>query len=311
MLIVVEIGLALAAGVFTYCLVSQIARVPQKYGRWLQVETRLVREPRQPKISAVLDLTTSWFAGLNAMRSLTSLFANAGIKQPGRQAMRLFVSTPIIAFISFIFLESAIKVVILLSLMALSVYWWAQRRGDDRIEKFSQQLPLILKHLAGSLSAGMSIQQAVGNAAAQVSEPGRSELQTLDEKLKLGMPLDEALNSMYKRMPLNELNMVMMGLSVQRRVGGNLIEVLNLTVKAIEEKGRLTRNLSIKTAQARMSAIVIGVLPFLIMAGLLLMDPQYVTPLFTTSTGLVMLFVAVTAETAGFIILKRILDIQV
>ena len=95
-----------------------------------------------------------------------------------------------------------------------------------------------------------------------------------------------------------------------RSVGGNLIEVLNLTVKAIEEKGRLARNLSVKTAQARMSAIVIGALPFLIVGGLLLMDPQYLAPLFTTAVGLVMLLVASTAEIAGFIILKRILDIQ-
>ncbi|HEB12329.1 MAG TPA: hypothetical protein ENI11_01470 [Actinobacteria bacterium] len=310
MLVAIEISLTLTVGIFTYCLVRQLTLVPQKYARWLQVETRLIRKPRQPKASALLDLTSSWFMGLNVVRDLTNLFANAGLKQPARQMVRLLVSIPIIVIISFIYLRSPIKVVVFLSLAALSVYWWAQRRGDDRIEKFSQQLPLILKHLAGSLSAGMSIQQAVGNAAAQVSEPGRSELQMLDEKLNLGMPLDEALNSMYRRMPLNELNMVIMGLSIQRRVGGNLIKMINLTVEAIEEKRRLVRNLSVQTAQARMSAIVIGVLPFLIIAGLLLMDPQYLAPLFTTSTGLVMLFVAATAETAGFIILKKILDIQ-
>lgn len=310
MLATVEIGLTLAVGVFIYCLVSQLILVPQKYSRWLQVETRLIRKPKQPKMSALWDLTISWFMGRTAVKRLTDLLANAGLKQPGQQAVRLLLSIPIATIVSFILLRSPIKVVVFLSLVALTIYWWAQRRSDDRIEKFSEQLPLILKHFSGSLSSGMSIQQAVGNAAAQVSEPGRSELQKLDEKLKLGMPLDEALNSMYRRMPLNELNMVIMGLSIQRRVGGNLIKMINLTVEAIEEKRRLVRNLSVKTAQARMSAIVIGALPFLIVGGLLLMDPQYLAPLFTTAVGLVMLLVASTAEIAGFIILKRILDIQ-
>ncbi len=311
MIIVVKFGLALSVGTFLFLVVEKAIEVPAKYRRWVRIETRLLDDQVQKPAIAVQKWVSEWLLRTRLIKSLITPLRNAGFENPEKLAFHLAISGLGVFAVSMIWLGSFLKTMALLGAAALAIYIWAQRRLSERIEEFGRQLPLIFKQIAGGLSAGMSIQQAISHTVEQVNSPGREELRTVIEQVSLGMSLDEALDRMYQRVPLNELKMVIMGLSIQRRAGGNLIKMIELTVAAIEEKRRLKKNLEIQTAQAKLSAKVIGSLPFLILIGVMVIDPSYMEPLFTTPAGLTMLSVSIVAEFLGFLMLGRILEIKV
>ncbi len=311
MILVVKFGLALSVGTFLFLVVEKAIEVPAKYRRWVKIETRLLDGQEQKPAIAVQKWVSEWLLRTRLIKSMIKPLRNAGFENPEKLAFHLAISGLGVFAVSMIWLGSLLKTMAFLAVAVLAIYVWVQRRLSERIEEFGRQLPLIFKQIAGGLSAGMSIQQAIRHTVEQVNSPGREELRTVVEQVSLGMSLDEALDRMYQRMPLNELKMVIMGLSIQRRAGGNLIKMIELTVAAIEEKRRLKKNLEIQTAQAKLSAKVIGSLPFLILIGVMVIDPSYMEPLFTTSAGLTMLSVSIAAEFMGFLLLGRILEVKI
>lgn len=204
---------------------------------------------------------------------------------------------------------SASALVALLSLPALIL--WVRARIRARGELFAEQLPVMIRSLSSGLAAGLSLHQALENASHEAEPPASHELRALSEQTALGLSLDDALGELYRRFPLDDLNTLRLGLAIHRRSGGNMVELLDGLSKTIAEKRRLERNLLVETAQARMSAKVVGSLPVLVGAGVFLLDPSFIAPLFTTAPGIVMAFIAAALEVGGFLLLRRLAAIAV
>lgn len=183
--------------------------------------------------------------------------------------------------------------------------------ASRRRRTFMTQLPDTLSLLSGTLRAGYSLMQGVEAVAQEVPEPMGLELRRVVTEARLGRPLEEALEGTAERMDSADFAWVVMAIRIQREVGGNLAELLLTVAETMTARERLRRDVRTLTAEGRMSAIVLGLLPVGLGIIMYIINPQYMGKLFQTTLGLIMLGVAVVSMAIGFFWMKKIIDIEI
>ena len=184
-------------------------------------------------------------------------------------------------------------------------------RAARRRARFEEQLPGTLQLLAGALQAGHSLQQAVATAAQEAGDPVAGELQRVLTEARLGRPLEEAFDAMAERMGSIDFEWTVMAINLQRQVGGNLAEVLGTVGQTIRERSALKRQVRALSAEGRLSCTILTVLPVLMFGALLVLNPVFLSPLYTTPTGLLMLAAAAVLMGAGILWMKKLTEIEV
>jgi tight adherence protein B len=184
-------------------------------------------------------------------------------------------------------------------------------RASRRQAKFDEQLPDTLQLLSGALQAGHSLLQSVDTAAKEAGEPISVEFQRVLTEARLGMPLEEALEGMAKRMNSQDFEWTVMAIALQRQVGGNLAELLNAVAQTIRERYSLKRQIRALSAEGRLSSIILSVLPFIMFFLLLAFNPTFLAPLYSTPIGLAMLSGAAILMIVGVVWMKKITEIEV
>ena len=187
--------------------------------------------------------------------------------------------------------------------------WWIEYQARQQRRRFHDQLPEALDRLADALQAGFSFPQALDFIRPNLADPMRAELGRVLVHARLGRPLEEAFESLYARYPSPEMRILVKGLNLQRRVGGNLVELLRRIAEMVRERIDLEREVQALTAQGRLSAWMIVML---IPVSLLILHffPTYNEILWNTAVGNLVLVVAALLEVAGFLVIRRILRVE-
>jgi tight adherence protein B len=190
-------------------------------------------------------------------------------------------------------------------------YLYLSVKESRRKAAFSAQLPDMLQLLSGSLAAGYSLPQAVDTVAREAGGPMAVELNRALVEARLGVPLEDALETVARRMDSVDFAWVVMAIRIQRDVGGNLAEVLNNVAATMRERERLRRQVQVLSAEGRFSAIILGALPLMLTIYLVLVRPEYIGLLVTTPLGIVMIIVAVVLLVAGAFWLRKVVTVEV
>ncbi len=180
-----------------------------------------------------------------------------------------------------------------------------------RKKQFNAQLPDMLGLLASTMRAGYSLMQGVEAAANEVAEPMRRELLRVVNESRLGMPLEEALSNVGTRMASRDFEWAVMAISIQREVGGNLSELLDTVASTMTQRERLRRDINSLTAEGKISAIVLGILPIGLGLVIFTLNRDYMNALFEQTIGLVMLGAAVFFMGIGFAWMYKMINIEV
>jgi tight adherence protein B len=188
-----------------------------------------------------------------------------------------------------------------------AVNFMARRRRNV----FMSQLPDMLQLLAGTLRAGYSLMQGVEAVSQEVTDPMGLELRRVVTEARLGRPLEDALDGTAERMGSPDFAWAVMAIRIQREVGGNLAELLLTVAETMIARERLRRDIRALTAEGRVSALVLGLLPVLLGFAIWVINPEYVGRLFETTAGNIMLGVALVAMAIGFFWMKKIIDIEI
>jgi tight adherence protein B len=183
-------------------------------------------------------------------------------------------------------------------------------RQGRREAAFLAQLPDTLQLLAGGLRAGYSLPQAIDTAARQGDPPMSSELNRALIETRLGMPTEEALGRIGARMSSSDFSWVVMAINIQREVGGNLAELLVTVAETLRERERLRRQVQVLSAEGRLSGIILGALPVVFTAYLLVARPEYLRPM-ASPLGIVMAVSAVVLLSIGGIWVSRVIKVEV
>lgn len=185
------------------------------------------------------------------------------------------------------------------------------RLKKERERKLNEQLPDTLSLISGALKAGYSFMQAVDMTVAETSPPVSVEFKRVLTEARLGLPVEAALDNMARRVESESFDWAVMAIKIQREAGGNLSEILQTVADTIRERDRLSRHVKVLTAEGRLSAVVLCVLPFGIGALLWIINPSYLSPLFDRPIGLAMSGLAAILLAVGWIWLKKIATIEV
>lgn len=180
-----------------------------------------------------------------------------------------------------------------------------------RQKKFVALLPDMLTLLAGTLKAGYSITQAFEAVSKEVEEPMGKELRRVVTEHRLGRTLEDALDSTAERMGSDDFAWTVMAIKIQREVGGNLAELLLTVSDTMTQRERLRRDVNSLTAEGRVSAFILGLLPPGLGVVMFVMNREYIASLFTPGLGYFMIGAAVVAMIIGFVWMKKIITIEV
>jgi tight adherence protein B len=176
--------------------------------------------------------------------------------------------------------------------------------------RFSDQLPSHLQELAAAMRAGHSMVSGIAVMADGASEPSRGEFRRVIADEQLGLPLSEALGGVTVRMQAKDMEQVSLVAELHHQTGGNMAEVLDRVAEAVRERAELNRELRTLTAQARMSRWIVTALPPMLLIVINLVNPTYLSPLFETGTGNVLLSAAAVMIIGGSLVLGRIVRIE-
>lgn len=187
---------------------------------------------------------------------------------------------------------------------------WYKRKLRVRREAFEEQLPNNLNVLAAAMRAGHSFVGGLSTVLDEADEPSRSELRRAVADEQLGVPIEDALLRVAARMDSADLEQVALVASLQREAGGNTAEVLDVIVESLRERFKIRRLVRTLTAQGRLARWILAGLPLAVAAWIAIINPGYLSPLFHTTTGQVMLIVAVLMVCAGFVVISRITRIE-
>ena len=186
--------------------------------------------------------------------------------------------------------------------------WWIRRR---RLAAFRAQLSDLLMLTAGGLRAGVSLPQAFGQTAAEIGAPARQEIALMLREQRLGATFDQALSGLERRMPLEETALLCAALRISRDTGGNLAETLESLSDAIRRKVTVEGKIAALTAQGRLQAIAMALLPVLCGAMLTVIEPEAMGALFTTWYGRAACAFVVVMQLTGAWFLRRVMRIDV
>ena len=184
-------------------------------------------------------------------------------------------------------------------------------RASRRQAKFDEQLPSTLQLLAGALQAGHSLQQAVDTVVHEAGDPIAGEFHRVLTEARLGRPLEEAFEAMAKRTGSVDFEWTVMAIRLQRQVGGNLAEVLGTVSQTIRDRYSLKRQVKALSAEGRLSSLILSLLPILLFGALLIFNPLFLRPLYTTGIGVMMMAGAAVLMILGVLWLRKITEIKV
>jgi tight adherence protein B len=180
-----------------------------------------------------------------------------------------------------------------------------------RQSRFMAQLPDTLQLLAGTLKAGYGVLQAIDTVVKEVEDPMSSEFQRALTEARLGLPLEDSLDAMAERVGTDDFRWVVVAMNIQRQVGGNLAELLETVAETLRGREQVRRQIQVLSAEGRLSAIILFALPFGLLGYLLLVNPEYLTPLFANTIGLFMIGGAVLLMLLGWVWIRRLIKIEV
>ena len=180
-----------------------------------------------------------------------------------------------------------------------------------RSQKLNDQLPDALGAISNSLRSGLSFIQSMNIALKEMDAPISEEFARVIRDNTLGKPLDEALKDLADRNEDEDVDMLVTAIMIQRQVGGNLSEVLDVITGTIRERMRIKGEVRTLTSQGKLSALVIGFLPVGIAFAISVMNPEYINVLLNKPLGNILMGVAVMMELIGAFLLTRIIKIEV
>lgn len=196
-------------------------------------------------------------------------------------------------------------------LVILLVFGFINWAGSREKRKFEQQLPDTLVLLATSLRAGYSLLQAVEAVASEAPNPTAREFGRAIAEARLGRSVPEALQGITERTQSKDFEWAVMAIEIQREVGGNLAEVLQTVADTMLARNRLRGEIKALTAEGRISAFVLGALPFAMAGFLWVSNRDYLLPLLQETFGRIAIGVGIVLMIGGIIWLRKIIDIDV
>jgi tight adherence protein B len=251
---------------------------------------------------------------LQPIASLTQLLRECGVVVPASRIIMIMVGLAAVLWVMMILLSPVHPVASLP--MALIMGFGIPvmlliRKKRLRINKFAEQLPDALDMMVRSLKAGHPIRSAMTLVSKEMSDPMGSEVGIVVDEMTYGLELREALENWRERIDLIDLQYMIVTINIQYGTGGNLGEVLSNLSKVIRDRFRLYKKVDALSAEGRLAAVIVGLIPFVIGVGMTLINPAYYIEAMEHTAFFVVAVIALVLYLGSMFVIYRIIHIRV
>jgi tight adherence protein B len=286
------------------------------------VESRLDRyasrpmTPNQPTQTAVLKPEGGRLNRMLAARAgsqLSTDLARADLKLTASEFVLFNLASILIGFLLGLIVFRGSFVLALVGAFAgfYAPRWYLSFLQGKRLNSFNGQLGDTIILLSNSLRSGYSLLQSMETVSKELPPPISVEFARVTREIGLGLTIQEALGNLLRRIPSDDLDLMITAINVQHEVGGNLAEILDTIAFTIRERVRIVGEIRSITAQQRLSASLLSVLPLLLGLVLYALNPSYISGLWSNFCGWIMMSVGGTLIVLGYFIIRRIVNIEV
>lgn len=196
--------------------------------------------------------------------------------------------------------------------LALAVPWiLLMRTRRARLSKLEEQLPEAADFLGRALRAGHSFANVMQMVGEEMPEPIAGEFKFAYEEINYGVPMNEALHNLALRVPLTDLRYLVIAVLIQRESGGNLAEVLGNISRLIRARLKLLGQVRVMSAEGRMSAWILGILPVVVLLLMSISNPAYIRILWTDPIGVRLMWYSSAAAVGGVFWMRKLIRIRI
>lgn len=182
---------------------------------------------------------------------------------------------------------------------------------ENRCTKFVDQMVDGLTIMANGVKAGSNPQESMRRVCEIMRDPMRQEFNQVLFQMQVGDSFESALTDLGTRIPRPDVQMFVTSINILKETGGNLAETFQTIVVTIRERQKVEKKIQALTAQGLMQGIIITMIPFILMGVFMVIDPNFIKPMFNTTLGLVLLFVMLTLQIIGGVMIKKLVTIKV
>ena len=302
------------AWVFLYPLISGERQAEQRRANFAKTEPvargaeRQQRSRREQVESSLKDVEDRRKKARNI--SLTSRISQAGLSWTKQQFIIISVVVGAVLFIGSLFAGAPILAAVLFGFAGGFGLprWYLGRRKKKREAKFLEVFPDAVDVIVRGLKAGLPLFDSIRVASQDAPEPVAGEFAAIVETQAVGMPLGDACTRMYDRMPVPEANFFGIVVAIQQRAGGNLSEALGNLSKVLRDRKKLKAKVKALSMEAKVSAGIIGAMPPIVVSLVYIMNPSYISLLWTTDLGQIMLGCSAVWMTIGIIVMRKMIN---
>jgi len=300
--------------VFLYPLLSGERKAEQRLQSVAKTET-IVRAARGPQKSR-RDTVEATLKELderhkkNKRAPLSVRIAQAGLSWSKRQFAFISAGMGLVAFVLSSFFGTGLIIAAAIGFAGAfgAPRWLLSFLKKRREKKFLDGFPDAVDVIVRGVKAGLPLLDCIKMIALEAPDPLKSEFRVILETQAIGMPLGEACGKLYERTPLPEANFFGIVVAIQQKAGGNLSEALGNLSRVLRDRKKMKAKIQAMSQEAKASAGIIGALPIAVMTLVYLTSPQYISLLFTTSVGHMMLGASAIWMAMGVMVMKKMIN---
>jgi tight adherence protein B len=297
---------------------SDRSLVEERLGRYLEDDRQQAPEGESGR-SVVTEWLNRRVASSSRGDRIARELARADLKFKVAEYYALvFMSTVVTAFVAWLIQPFTASIVIGAIIGFFIPRFYVKRQQRVRLLKFDDQLSDMLNLVVNGLRAGYSTMQALEAVSRELPSPISDEFRRVVQEMQIGITMEKALDNLLRRIPSEDLDFVVTAMNVQREVGGNLAEILDIISFTIRERVRIKGEIRVMTAQVRTSGAVLSLIPVFLSVALWFVSPEYIGSFFDENNilpqplcGIIAVVTIIGMIVAGYFVMMKIADIEV
>lgn len=298
---------------------SERSIVEERLGRYLEDEVEIAAQRAEQRGSPLGEWLNRRMEGSGWADGISKELARADLKfRPAEYIATMIISACGTAFVIW-FIDNRLSGFSFMAIIGFVVGLYlpriyVRRQQAKRLMNFNDQLADMLNLMVNGLRAGYSIMQAMEAVSKEMPPPICDEFRRVVQEMQLGIPMEIALANLLRRIPSDDLDLVVTAVNVQREVGGNLAEILDTISYTIRERVRIKGEIRVLTSQVMYSGRFLALMPLIITGVLWLVNRPYMMQFFNPETrlvGIIALVIGAIMVISGYFVMTKIATIDV
>ena len=274
-------------------------------------QARLAGFERAKRLSDVPALNAILHGSSGLSDRLQGLLDRAGLSYTVGTIVLASACCGVLVFLLLSRLTGTVLASLLLALLAgFGPYLFVRWKADQRMKRFEELFPEAIGLIIRALRAGHGFTTGLSMVADEIADPVGPEFRLVYDQQNFGMPIEDALTSLAKRIPILDVQFFVTAVLTQRDAGGNLAEVLENISAVIRDRFKVKRQVRVVTAHARITGFVLAGLPPAAAVAMLIIVPEHMRTLWTDPLGIRMVLGAIVLQIVGALAIRKIVDIE-